>query len=260
MQVEAVVLDLGHTIVDFGPAEDALLDTYTQVLAMLSGTAIAQLPSAEVMVQGVARRVWGQVLASYESEELEELDILPIFDAALRDLGLRLDAPTIRHIAVMEHRALATGTMLPPENREAIRTLKRGGLRLGLVSNVHLLPDMMREDLEHLDLLELFDVTVFSSEEKIRKPHPRIYQAALTRLGVPAERAVFVGDRLREDVRGPKDLGMRAILTTQFRQEDPAEAAVPPDAVIASLAELPDVLARWTHGYDEQDHIEGIRG
>ncbi len=246
MQLEAVVLDLGHTIVDFGPAEDALLDTYTRVLAMLAGTAIAQLPSAEAMVQGVARRVWSQVLASYESEELEELDILPIFDAALRDLGLRLDAPTIRRIAVMEHRALATGTVLPPENREVIRALKRGGLRLGLVSNVHLLPDMMREDLEQLDLLELFDVTVFSSEEMIRKPHPRIYQAVLTRLDVPAERAVFVGDRLREDVRGPKDAGMRAILTTQFRQEDPAEAAVPPDAVIAALAELPDVLAHWT--------------
>jgi len=251
VQIEAVVLDLGHTIVDYGPAEDALLGAYTQVLAMLTGIATTQLPSAEAMVQGVARRVWGQVLASYESEELEELDILPIFDAALRDLGLRLDAPTIRRIAVMEHRALATGTVLPPENREAVRALKRGGLRLGLVSNVHLLPDMMREDLEQLELLELFDVTVFSSEERIRKPHPRIYQAALTRLDVPAERAVFVGDRLREDVRGPKDAGMRAILTTQFRQEDPAEAVVPPDAVIASLAELPDVLARWAHTHDE---------
>jgi hypothetical protein len=38
---------------------------------------------------------------------------------------------------------------------------------------------------------------------------------------------------------------MRAVLTRQFRQEDPRDASVPPDAVIASLGELPAVLAQW---------------
>jgi len=242
--VQAVVLDLGHTIIDFGPAEDALRDTYARVLDMLTSTALTQAPDATTMARGVSHHIWDQVTASYEREELEELDILALFDAALRDLGFQLDQQTVRTIAVMEHRALASGEVLPPENLEAVRALKRGGLKLALVSNVHLLPDMMREDLEILGLLEHFDVTVFSLEEAVRKPHPRIYQAALARLGVPASEAVFVGDRLKEDVRGPKAAGMRAILTTQFRQEDPAAAEVAPDAVIASLAELPAALAR----------------
>jgi hypothetical protein len=38
---------------------------------------------------------------------------------------------------------------------------------------------------------------------------------------------------------------MRAVLTTQFRHEDPRDAVVPPDAVISSLTELPAVLAQW---------------
>jgi hypothetical protein len=41
---------------------------------------------------------------------------------------------------------------------------------------------------------------------------------------------------------------MRTVLTHQFRQEDPAQASVPPDAVIARLAELPAVLERWEDG------------
>src|SRR3989440_5926353 len=243
--VQAVVLDLGHTIIDFGPAEDALRDSYVRVLALLTGRARAELPSAEGMVQGVSRRIVDAINESYLREELEELDILALFDSSLRELGFHLDPASVRRIAVMEHRALASGEVLPAENLAAIRHLKAQGLKLGLVSNVTLLPEMMREDMERLGLLEYFDVTVFSSEEMVRKPHPRIYQAALTRLGVPAAGAVFVGDRLKEDVRGPKEVGMRAVLTRQFRQEDPRDAAVPPDAVIASLAELPAVLAQW---------------
>lgn len=253
--MRAIVFDLGHTIIDFGPAEEALRQTYERVLEMLAATALAELPSAEAMVRGVTRRIFAEVEESYLREDLAELDILALFDAALRDLGFHLDAATIRDIAVLEHRALATGEMLPPGNREAIRTLKEQGFKIGLVSNVTLLPEMMREDMERLDLLDYFDVTVFSSEEMVRKPAPRIYQAVLTRLDVPAAEAVFVGDRLKEDVRGPKECGMRAILTTQFRQEDPREAVPAPDAVIASLAELPGVLARWHSHADSEWRI-----
>lgn len=243
--MQAVVFDLGHTIIDFGPAEEALLDTYRRVLAMLSEAAYEEMPGADRMLDGVTRRIFKAVDESYLREELEELDILALFDAALRDLGFRLDAPTIRQIAVMEHRALASGEVMPPANLEAIRQLKEAGYKIGLVSNVTLLPEMMREDMEKLGLLPYFDVTVFSSEEMVRKPHPRIYQAVLTRLETPPAQTVFIGDRLKEDVRGPKEAGMRAVLTTQFRQEDPRDAAVPPDAVVASLAELPAVLAQW---------------
>lgn len=243
--MQAIVFDLGHTIIDFGPAEEALRETYERVLATLRSAALAELPTSETMVRRVTQRIFAEVEASYEREDLAELDILALFDAALRDLGFHLDAATVRDIAVLEHRALATGEVLPPENREAIRRVKERGLKVGLVSNVTLLPEMMREDMERLGLLDYFDVTVFSSEEMIRKPDPRIYQAVLTRLGVEGAQAVFVGDRLKEDVRGPKECGMRAVLTTQFRQEDPRAAAVPPDGVIGSLAELPGLLDHW---------------
>jgi putative hydrolase of the HAD superfamily len=199
---------------------------------------------AAAMVDGITHRIFAAIEDSYAREELEELDILALFDGALRRLGFHLEPALVREIAMMEHRALASDEIVPPENVETVHRLKKQGFKIGLVSNVTLLPEMMREDLENRGLLDAFDVTVFSSEEKIRKPHPRIYQAALTRLGVPAAEAVFVGDRLKEDIRGPKDAGMRAVLTTQFRQEDPHDAAVQPDAVIGSLSELPAVMER----------------
>ncbi len=243
--MRAIVFDLGHTIIDFGPAEDALRDAYSQVLTLLRATASAEIPSAEHLIERVTYRIFNEINASYLRQELEELDILRLFDAALHDLGFRLDAATILQIAELEHRALSTGMVLPESNRDTIAQLHAEGFKIGLVSNVTLLPHLMREDMARLGLLDYFDVTVFSSEEMIRKPHPRIYQVVLERLEVAAAEATFVGDRLKEDVRGPKEAGMRAVLTTQFRHEDPSEAEVRPDGVVTSLAELPDILARW---------------
>ena len=46
---------------------------------------------------------------------------------------------------------------------------------------------------------------------------PEIYEAALERLGIRPADALFVGDRVREDVQGPAALGMRTCLVTYFR-------------------------------------------
>ena len=59
----------------------------------------------------------------------------------------------------------------------------------------------------------LIDGAVYSSEIEWTKPHPEAFRAALAAVGVaePA-RAVFVGDRLFEDIYGANQVGMRAVL------------------------------------------------
>ena len=126
-------------------------------------------------------------------------------------------------------------------------SLKRQGLKIGLVSNVTLLPEMMREDMETLGLLDAFrrDGVLVRREGAQAAP---AHLPGRTRCGSTclAPRLIFVGDRLKEDIRGPKEAGMRAVLTTQFRQEDPADAAVQPDAVIAHACRaLPAAIRPW---------------
>ena len=77
----------------------------------------------------------------------------------------------------------------------------------------------MRNQLRHLDLIDFFDATVYSSEIGVRKPNPAIYKEALRLVGVAPQRALFVGDRMREDIYGPRGVGMEAVLTHEFRQE-----------------------------------------
>jgi len=82
-----------------------------------------------------------------------------------------------------------------------------------------------------------------AGELGVRKPDPRIFREALLRLGTEPAETVFVGDRLYDDIGGAHAVGMRAVLTRQWRQEDDPEFE--PDAVIDDLGELDDALQKW---------------
>ena len=114
--------------------------------------------------------------------------------------------------------------------------------RLAAVSNTATAPEKLDAFLTQVGLLPLFESVVYSVVVGQRKPSPLIYQTALTELGIPPSRALFVGDRVREDIEGPQALGLRAVLTHEFRQEAPGSSC--PEAVIERLPELHSVLAR----------------
>jgi epoxide hydrolase-like predicted phosphatase len=57
---------------------------------------------------------------------------------------------------------------------------------------------------------DAFDAMIISAEVGLVKPDPRIFQLAVDRLGVQANRTVFVDDQQR-NVRGAKAVGLKAI-------------------------------------------------
>ena len=248
--IQAVFFDYGDTLAHFGPMEDALLVAYEQLREKLiaagklvNGT--LSVPAAHVLVEGVSRRFWQLLDRSYDEERIEELDAGLLFRSSLEALGILVDDDLLEEIVWTEQQIGYGLRERATEAGEVAAALRARGLKLGLVSNYCSLPSVVRRQARESELLQLMDASIFSCEIGLRKPHPRIYQTVLERLNVAPEGVVFVGDRLREDVMGPKALGMRAILTQQFRQEDPAQARVPPDAVITRLAELPAVLEGW---------------
>lgn len=84
---------------------------------------------------------------------------------------------------------------------------------------------------------------VFTSEALgAYKPSPAFYQPILRALALSPKETVFVGDSLKDDVTGPKKVGMRAVWVN--RKSLPV-GDVFPDAIVASLEELPGVLEAW---------------
>jgi len=107
-----------------------------------------------------------------------------------------------------------------PEMLDAVREVRAGGLKTGLVSNSW--------SVDHYDrdlLAELFDEVVISAEVRMHKPQPEIYLLAAEGIGAGPGACVFVDD-LRENCEGAEAVGMTAIRHTE------------PSQTIARLADL----------------------
>ena len=116
----------------------------------------------------------------------------------------------------------------------------RAHYRLGLLSNGSRLP-------ETVGLAGYFESVVFAQDHRVAKPDKGIFEVAERQLGVGPEACVLVGDHPLNDVAGAHGAGWRSVWidrdgAVRFPDDGPR-----PDAVIASLLDLPGLLPRL-HG------------
>jgi putative hydrolase of the HAD superfamily len=242
--IRAVLFDFGHTLLDFARTEDALREAYTVVRDRLAGWVTDRAPpEVDELVERIAGAVDTMVGRSYAERRLEELDQVALFEEAFAAIGYALPRDLLHEVAELDHDSFSRSLQVPASTIETLERLRGSGVRLGLVSNVSLLPHMLRADLDRLGLARVLDGAAFSSEVGVRKPDPRIFTNVLRQVGVEPSHAAFVGDRLNDDVVGAQAVGMRTILTQEFRREEPGD--VQPDAVVERLADVPGVIAAW---------------
>ncbi|WP_273853765.1 HAD family hydrolase [Guptibacillus spartinae] len=122
---------------------------------------------------------------------------------------------------------------------EMLEALKARGYQLGMITNGR--TAFQLSNIRALGIEEYFDIIVISEEEEVKKPESTIFQRALERMNIKAHEAIFVGDHLINDVKGAKDVGMRAVW--KKREEEPEETE---DVSIYSLLDLLSVVEEWT--------------
>ncbi len=104
----------------------------------------------------------------------------------------------------------------------ALARLKAAGVAMAVVSNK---PDVSVKALRRHFFADYIDVALGDSPDRPRKPAPDSTFAALARLGVSADEAIFVGDG-DADVLTAKNAGMPCIgVTWGFRDADDLRAA-----------------------------------
>lgn len=110
--------------------------------------------------------------------------------------------------------------------------------RLAIVSNGS--SRNQRSKLARTGLAGLCSQVVISGEVGLEKPHPAIFQLALSSLGCEAGDALFVGDDPHGDIAGAAQVGMQTCWIRLGRSD--GELSVPPTFQIETILELEEVL------------------
>lgn len=243
MTIRAVIFDLGHTLWDFAPREDSrrfnVLRLHAKLEAALPGGAPPPAALDRALNTAVAR-----MFERLSHDRLEQPSSEHLMSTALDTLGIVAPADLLTELTITFFGAELDMPVVEPDTLAAIGSLQERGLLMGCVSNTITLEQGILEALRRLGLLRYLRAVVASSAMGYAKPHPSLFQRALAELGVLGREAVFVGDRLIDDIGGAQGVGMRAVLTHQYRQEPLDGAATTPDAVIRRLSELPQALER----------------
>ncbi len=126
-----------------------------------------------------------------------------------------------------------------PGIAEALEGARSAGCRQAVISNTSFSEATLRHELAAHGMDRYFEFIIASADVGLRKPHPRVFAAALGRAAVPADRAWYVGNTIRYDVRGAAAAGIRPV----WYNKKQADADLPPGALeIRSWREFPTLL------------------
>jgi putative hydrolase of the HAD superfamily len=208
----------------------------------------------EVLLVGGYKVERGELLEAYARsgvlfEELRkrssrEIDVDEQIEIILSLLGIEPDQGLI---AKLENPytmvLLKKPPIIIPGAKECLQVLKDKGYKLGLISNTGRTPGkVLRQMLREIDLIQYFEELTFSNEIGLRKPHPAPFIHTLKILSAQSSEAVHVGDHLKSDIYGAKNVGMKAILFKPFSKLEPVD--VEPDAAVESLTSIAEVIEK----------------
>jgi putative hydrolase of the HAD superfamily len=177
---------------------------------------------------------------------IEEIEYPGFVRGILGDFDIEASDEELNAFLEAEHAAWAPARALGSTTLGLLDALRARDLKTGLVSNAFDPGWLLRRDLDQMEVGERLDVVVFSSEVGKRKPHPDIFKHALGELDVAPEHALFVGDRLYEDVRGAGELGMTTVQALWFRADEQPDGREP-DYQAFTQFDVLNVVRRLNH-------------
>jgi FMN phosphatase YigB (HAD superfamily) len=231
MRFDAIVLDLGNTLLPWGERESrALYAALERTLA----AAVGPLPDFAARAQRVRDTLYAERLKT----TMREVTVPEL-------LGHFLDRPPPAELAAEVERAVERAFLdicrIPPGVPAVLERLARRQ-PLAVLSNFLLAPPVA-ELLDRAGLTRLLAHVEVSATSGFMKPHPTPFARVRAALDLDGGRALMVGDDFWADVVGGHRAGFLTALTHEHRQDEPSDPDAPgvkPDRILLRLDELAD--------------------
>jgi FMN phosphatase YigB (HAD superfamily) len=169
-----------------------------------------------------------------------------ILNHALQTLGVELPLHACADLlAQLEDDILERDVRVIAGAREFLSELRASGTRTALICDTGFTPGRtVRRVLARVGLLESPEVTIFSDEIGVPKPHVRAFESALSALGTSAVGAVHVGDLRRSDVAGARAAGMVSVRFRGYSDDSDVGSSRKSDVIDCAAAGCDPVCPR----------------
>lgn len=235
MKIKGIVFDINGTLTDI-LTDEGCEEMYRSISHFLIYRGIRlnrwAVKDAYFRIMEEQRRKGG--------EKYPEFDAVEVWREFLRQYGptprpkRSSSDPTPRFLAEMYRGISRFRLALYPEVKAVLEEL-RPHYKMGVVSDGQSAWAM--PELRAVGLDGYFDPVIVSGDFGFRKPDRRLFQAALSAMGLPPEQVIFVGNDMYRDVFGAGRLGMKTVFFSSNQgQKEPA--GVNPDYIIYQFAEL----------------------
>jgi putative hydrolase of the HAD superfamily len=205
---KAVFFDWLNTIAHLKPDRHEI---FSQVLTQLG---IESSPAK--LIRGIyAAETQLPAGAPYRWRESEDPHVFIRYQQiVLAEVGVTLPGDTVLEIVRrISQICQKMSYVLYDDVLPTLKKLKKRGLILGLITNLHKDVDII---LSKLGLDPYLDFVVTSREVGADKPAPPIFLAALERARVDASEVVYIGDQYQTDVVGARGVGIEPILIDRY--------------------------------------------
>lgn len=174
---------------------------------------------------GVPEAIFTDVWRSHKADRMTKLvDFRDVLREVCRAADVAIDSRVEQIIETLHAERLAAKAkpLLAVDHRviDMLTRLRTDGLKVGVLSNCAVEEVAAWQD---SPLVSLVDDVVFSYQVGCVKPDPEIYRRACDRLGVTADKVIFVGDGGSDELAGARSVGMTAYCARWFLDQWPAE-------------------------------------
>jgi 2-haloacid dehalogenase len=153
-------------------------------------------------------------------------------DFSLETLGLK--SPDLRDQLMTLYLTLEPFAEIP----DVLGKLKKAGMQTAILSNGS--PRMLDAAVKAAKIEHFLDAVLSVEEVGVYKPHPKVYQLAVDRLGIPASAISFQSSN-SWDAYAASASGMQVVWCNRYGQRR-EQLPGAPDREIKSLAELPALV------------------
>jgi putative hydrolase of the HAD superfamily len=163
------------------------------------------------------------------------------FDYLLRRLDLPSNPKWVAAGVIAYHNTKFAYLRTVKGVRRVLLDLQRAGYRLGIITDGD--PIKQWEKILRLELDAYFDEVFISDYLGVKKPHRKIFEKALKKMGIEPSEAVMVGDRLYSDIYGAKQVGMNTVWFRYGKRADKELEYIDyADFTIENLEEVPRIV------------------